>query len=111
LHVLHPRLIRDPPFSRIDLISCRNLLIYMDSALQDRVIIVGKRVLIVEDELLVALLIEDFLTEIGCDVVGLCGRVQTALDTVRTKAIDLAVLAVNLHGEQVYPVAALLEAR
>lgn len=31
-------LIRDPPFSRIDLISCRNLLIYMDSDLQDRVI-------------------------------------------------------------------------
>jgi two-component system CheB/CheR fusion protein len=31
-------LIRDPPFSRIDLLSCRNLLIYMDSALQDRVI-------------------------------------------------------------------------
>jgi two-component system CheB/CheR fusion protein len=31
-------LIRDPPFSRIDLISCRNLLIYMDTALQDRVI-------------------------------------------------------------------------
>ena len=31
-------LIRDPPFSRIDLISCRNLLIYMDNTLQDRVI-------------------------------------------------------------------------
>jgi two-component system CheB/CheR fusion protein len=31
-------LIRDPPFSRIDLISCRNLLIYMDNDLQDRVI-------------------------------------------------------------------------
>ena len=31
-------LIRDPPFSRIDMISCRNLLIYMDSELQDRVI-------------------------------------------------------------------------
>ena len=31
-------LIRDPPFSRINLISCRNLLIYMDNDLQDRVI-------------------------------------------------------------------------
>jgi DNA-binding response OmpR family regulator len=74
-------------------------------------ILAGKRVLIVEDEMLVALLIEDFLTEIGCDVVALCGRVQTASDAVRTKAIDLAVLDVNLHGEKVYPVAALLEER
>jgi DNA-binding response OmpR family regulator len=70
--------------------------------------LVGKRVLIVEDEMLVALLIEDFLTDIGCHVVGPCGSVQAALDAVRNRAIDLAILDVNLDGEMVYPVAELL---
>lgn len=68
----------------------------------------GKRVLIVEDELLVALLLEDFLLDLGCDTVGPCSNVAQALEVARTEALDLAVLDVNLDGEQVYPVAELL---
>jgi DNA-binding response OmpR family regulator len=71
----------------------------------------GKRVLVVEDELLVALMIEDFLTEFGCTTIGPCGTVETALHAVATESLDLALLDVNLSGERVYPVAAALELR
>lgn len=71
----------------------------------------GKRVLIVEDELLVALLIEDFLVDLGCSTVGPCGSVETALEAARDWTFDLAVLDVNLDGEQVYPVADVLTER
>jgi CheY-like chemotaxis protein len=74
-------------------------------------VLVGKRVLIVEDELLVALLIEDFLEEFGCSSVGPCGSLQKALDAVREEVFDLALLDVNLDGEKVYPVAELLTQR
>jgi DNA-binding response OmpR family regulator len=71
-------------------------------------VLAGKRVLIVEDEMLVALLIEDFLTEMGCSTLGPCGSVAKALVAARTETFDLAVLDVNLAGEKVYPVAEVL---
>jgi CheY-like chemotaxis protein len=71
----------------------------------------GKRVLIVEDELLVALLIEDLLIELGCQTLGPCGSVALALDAARSERFDLAVLDVNLAGEMVYPVAEVLAQR
>jgi DNA-binding response OmpR family regulator len=74
-------------------------------------VLVGKRVLIVEDELLVALLIEDFLVELGCSPLGPCGSLANALTAARTEEFDLAVLDVNLAGEQVYPVAEVLVER
>ncbi len=73
--------------------------------------LVGKRVLIVEDEMLVALMIEDLLHELGCNTIGPCGNVETALEAARTERLDLAVLDVNLDGEKVYPVAMLLAER
>jgi DNA-binding response OmpR family regulator len=74
-------------------------------------VLAGKRVLIVEDELLVALLIEDFLAELGCSTLGPCGSLANALDAARTESFDLAVLDVNLDGEKVYPVAEVLAKR
>nr|WP_294517782.1 response regulator [uncultured Rhodopila sp.] len=71
----------------------------------------GKRVLIVEDELLVALMIEDFLTDFGCTTIGPCATVETALQAVETESLDLALLDVNLSGERVYPVAEALAER
>lgn len=70
-----------------------------------------KRVLVVEDEALVAMLIEELLADCGCRVIGPCGSVADALDAARTEPLDLAVLDVNLRGEKVYPVAELLSAR
>ena len=65
----------------------------------------GKRVLVVEDELLVALLVEDMLAEAGCIVVGPFARVRDALAAVQAEAIDVALLDVNVAGERVFPVA------
>ncbi len=68
------------------------------------------RVLVVEDEAAISLLLEDMLLDFGCVVVGPAARLATALDTVRRERLDLAILDVNVAGEPIYPVAeALLE--
>ena len=71
----------------------------------------GCKVMIVEDELLVAMLLEEALVEYGCEIVGPFSTVDTALIAARDVVADVAVLDVNLRGKRVYPVAELLEAR
>jgi DNA-binding NtrC family response regulator len=71
----------------------------------------GRRVLMVEDEMIVAWLLEDMLTDLGCAVVGPAARVNQALTMIETEAIDVAVLDVNLNGEMSYPIADALAAR
>ena len=71
----------------------------------------GKRVLVVEDELLVALLIEDMLADAGCIIVGPFARVAEAVAAARVEDVDVALLDVNVAGEQVFPVAYELEKR
>lgn len=73
--------------------------------------LVGKRVLVVEDESLIASLIEDYLADVGCDTVGPFDSVAGALEAVRSETFDAAVLDVNLVGERSYPVADALTAR
>ena len=67
----------------------------------------GLRVLIVDDEALVAMLLEDMVGDLGCEVSGAAGRVSQALDMVRDPAFafDVAVLDVNVAGESIAPVA------
>ena len=65
----------------------------------------GVRVLIVEDEFLVATLIEDMLESAGCVVSGPIPRVAEALDAVDHEPYDVAVLDVNLGGDRIDPVA------
>ena len=68
------------------------------------------RILIVEDEMLVAMNIEDMLLDLGHEVAGLAGRLEPALALAREAEIDVAMLDVNLAGEQSFPVAdALIE--
>lgn len=71
----------------------------------------GFRVLLVEDENLVAMLLEDMLVELGHTVVGPIARLKKALEMAQHEAIDVAILDVNINGEQVYPVAVALAAR
>ena len=52
----------------------------------------GKRVLVGEDEMLVALLVEDILAEAGCIVIGPFARVRNALEAIQTEVADLALL-------------------
>ena len=71
----------------------------------------GVKVLVVEDEYLVATLIADILVSAGCIVSGPVPRLADALDMVNREACDVAVLDVNLAGERVYPVAEILSGR
>jgi DNA-binding response OmpR family regulator len=71
----------------------------------------GVRVLVVEDDYLVSLLLEDVLTSTGCVVLGPVPRLADALDVAAKEHCDVAVLDVNLAGESVYPVAAVLSER
>ncbi|UVK54802.1 response regulator [Mesorhizobium sp. AR02] len=71
----------------------------------------SRRVLIVEDEILVAMLIEDMLIELGFAVVGPAMRLQHALKMAQEESLDLAVLDVNLANEQSFPVARALQQR
>ena len=61
----------------------------------------GLRVLIVEDETLVAMLIEEYLIEMGCEVALSASRVAKALKGLQTRRVDAAVLDVNVAGESI----------
>jgi CheY-like chemotaxis protein len=69
------------------------------------------RILVVEDEALVALQLEDMLMEFGCAVIGPASRVAQALELLNGEPVEAAVLDLNIAGELVYPVADELEAR
>lgn len=66
----------------------------------------GRRVLVVEDEMMIAMLVEDMLAELGCSVVGPAHALDAALDLARTeRGLDAALLDVNLAGQPVFAVA------
>lgn len=69
------------------------------------------RILIVEDEMLVAMNIEDMLLDLGHEVAGIASRLAPALSLAGEASIDAAMLDVNLAGETSFPVADLLAAR
>ncbi len=71
----------------------------------------GLRVLVVEDEMMVSMLIEDMLADMGCEVVGPASRLEEAAELVKAAQIDCAVLDVNLGGQPIFPVADLLRER
>ncbi len=72
----------------------------------------GLRLLVVEDEALVAMMLEDMLADLGCIVTGVAGSVAQALRILaRNGGLDAAILDVNLGGQKIYPVADLLVER
>ena len=71
----------------------------------------GLRVLVVEDEMMVSMLIEDMLGDLGCVVIGPASRLDEAMELARSTEIDCAVLDVNLGGEPIFPLADLLRER
>jgi CheY-like chemotaxis protein len=74
-------------------------------------VLAGCRVLVVEDEFMIAMLIEETLVDHRCVVVGPVTNLIEAIGVARQAMVDIAVLDVNLRGEKVYPVAELLEER
>jgi PAS domain S-box-containing protein len=71
----------------------------------------GNRVLLVEDEILVAMMMKDILTELGFSVVGPFSRLSEAMVAAVHEDINAGIIDVNLGGEFVYPVADVLAAR
>ena len=71
----------------------------------------GKCILVVEDEALIAMLVEDILSDLGANVVGPAGSIDQALAIAASCQIDAAVLDVNIRGRTIDPVAALLLGR
>jgi CheY-like chemotaxis protein len=71
----------------------------------------GLRVLVVEDEAAISMLLEDMLMDFGCAVVGPAARLSVALEMAQNASFDLAILDVNLAGESIYPVAEALTER
>lgn len=71
----------------------------------------GRRILVVEDEALLALYLEDMLADLGADVVGPSCTLAAGLALAEAEALDAAVLDVNLGGARSFPVADRLRAR
>ena len=71
----------------------------------------GLKVLVVEDEGIIALLLEDMLTELGHDMVASAANVEDARAEAANRQIDLAILDVNLGRQSSYPLASDLSAK
>ena len=71
----------------------------------------GLRILVVEDEVFISMLLEDMLMDLGCAKVDVAASVDKALETLAVVTPDFAILDVNLNGQKSFPVADLLNAR
>jgi CheY-like chemotaxis protein len=71
----------------------------------------AKRVLVVEDELMIRMLLEDMLSELGYTVAAEAARIDEALEAAKSADFDLAILDVNLDGQPISPVVDALVAR
>lgn len=71
----------------------------------------ARRVLIVEDDVLIAMHLEDLLTELGHETVGRATRIDEALELAGEIDIDFAILDINVAGIKSFPVADILRQR
>lgn len=69
------------------------------------------RILVVEDESLVAMFLEDVLEDLGHRMLGPYSRVDAALAAVGSEEFDVAILDVNVNGQAIFPVADAIAAR
>jgi len=70
----------------------------------------GRRMLVVEDEMMLLVMIEDMLSDLGCQSVSVASTVKHALALVGTRPFDIAMLDVNLNGDMSFPIADALAA-
>jgi CheY-like chemotaxis protein len=71
----------------------------------------AKRILVVEDEVLIAVMVSDMLAGLGATVVGPATTIQAGLALAGSESFDAAVLDINVRGERIDPIADLLVAR
>jgi CheY-like chemotaxis protein len=70
-----------------------------------------KRVLIVEDELMIRMLLQDMLADLGHTLAGEAGRIDEAVALAKEGEFDVAILDVNLNGQPILPVVEILVER
>jgi CheY-like chemotaxis protein len=75
------------------------------------VAVAGKRVLVVEDELMIRMLLQDMLADLGHTLAGEAGRIDEAMALATSGEFDVAILDVNLNGQPISPVVEILVAR
>jgi CheY-like chemotaxis protein len=71
----------------------------------------GLRVLVVEDEPVVAMCLEDMLEALGCVTVGPANRLSAGMDLAERETLDAAILDINLGGERSTTIAETLRRR
>lgn len=71
----------------------------------------GKRILVVEDEAIVALMVEDILGDCGATVVGSARTIEEGMAMATREDLDAAVLDVNVRGLRIDPIVEVLTAR
>lgn len=71
----------------------------------------GRRVLVIEDEPLIGMLVGEMLEDLGCVMAGSASRMADALELARSAAADIAILDLNLDGQKSFAAADLLVAR
>ena len=76
-----------------------------------RIVLAGGSIMLVEDEAIVALAVNDALTDMGFSVVGPFSRISDACRALRDNQVDAAILDINLAGETVYSLAEMLTSR
>jgi CheY-like chemotaxis protein len=69
------------------------------------------RILVVEDEYLIRMLLEDMLADLGYEIAAAVGTIAEACAFAETGAFELAILDVNVDGKEIYPVADILAKR
>jgi CheY-like chemotaxis protein len=69
------------------------------------------RIFVVEDEALICMMLQDLLEDLGCTIAVVSTTLQQAIVSASRDDFDLAILDVNLHGEDITPVSAMLHAR
>ncbi|WP_230532894.1 response regulator [Microvirga roseola] len=69
------------------------------------------RVLVVEDEAMIAMLVEDMVHDFGSEVVGPAAKMAEAIKLAQTAELDAAILDINVDGSVIYPVADILSTR
>lgn len=71
----------------------------------------SRRILVVEDEVMIRMLIEDMLGELGYTVAAVAAQLDEAMQAAETADFDLAILNVNLNGQAISPLAHTLASR
>lgn len=70
-----------------------------------------RRILVIEDESMVMMLLRDMLEDIGCVLAGSASRIEEATEKAKSLVFDVAILDVNLNGTRTFPIAEVLTER